>query len=142
MASGLRPPMGRGGHGGFTLIEILVTLVILSVGIVLVLEGFQTSIFALGASRDAMRADALLAQLMAQTELTLLAGGNAPGVADQGQDSSSSNYRWSVDHRVQPIKIGGMLESSNELHEITITVRHLTSGAMHSAATYIVARAP
>lgn len=48
------------GRAGFTLIEVLIALVVLSTGIVIVLQAFQTSVSALGEARDAMRAAHLL----------------------------------------------------------------------------------
>ncbi|MCE9613171.1 MAG: prepilin-type N-terminal cleavage/methylation domain-containing protein [Lentisphaerae bacterium] len=65
------------GRGGFTLIEVLITLVILSTGIVVVLQAFQTSATALGASRDALYANHLLNVTM--DELEQVGGGGVTG---------------------------------------------------------------
>ena len=117
-------------------------MAILATGIVVVLEGFQTSLLALGASRDALRADALLAELLADTELDLVTGGSAHAAADVGALTAAAAYRWAPLDEAQPIMIGDRGPSSNELHTVTVEVRHLVSGATHSAVTHIVARTP
>jgi len=68
--------------GGFTLVEVLVTLVILSTGIVLVLRAFETSLVALGDARDNLWAVNLMRQKTAEAELALAAGSSPPSTSE------------------------------------------------------------
>lgn len=56
------------GRRGFSLIEVLIATVILSVGIVTVLCAFHTSLSALGSVRDGLWAGMLIGEKMAELE--------------------------------------------------------------------------
>lgn len=85
-------------RSGFTLIEVLITLVILSTGIVLVLEAFQTSITALGISRDSMWSNILIKEKFAELRANELENEEfqiAPSSGDFGEPYQK--YSWSMD---------------------------------------------
>ena len=82
-------------QAGFTLIEMLVSLVILSTGIVLVLSALETSAAALGQARVTARASFLMNQRMADLDLELLQDDVAP--ADNGVfEAPYDAYRWEL----------------------------------------------
>lgn len=95
-------PLGRshvlmGRRSGFTLVELLVSLVILSTGIVVVLEAFQTSLVALAESRDALLSDILTREQLTLVELDLLESPGAAPTSSRGSfDGRYSDFNWSV----------------------------------------------
>jgi type II secretion system protein I len=84
--SGGRPAAGaplEGGTDGFTLIEILVAVVVLSVGIVAVLGAFDVSLRAAERSRDAVLEAALLRERVQEVEAVLRATGSWEGAGEE-----------------------------------------------------------
>ncbi|MDI6774505.1 MAG: type II secretion system protein [Verrucomicrobiota bacterium] len=65
-------------RAGFTLVEVLVTLVIVSFGLVAVLAAFQKSISAVDQARDVLRAATLVARRIAEIEAAAVEGSVAP----------------------------------------------------------------
>lgn len=53
---------------GFTLVEVLVSIVILSIGIVVVLQAFQTSLTALSESRNVLRSSTFARRKLAEID--------------------------------------------------------------------------
>ena len=94
----------RGRDAGFTLIEVLVTCVILFAGLGAVLKAYSLAVVALEASADVVAASALLGDKAAELELKLLAarGQGLPGgggvVAVDGVD-----YRWEARCQLQTV---------------------------------------
>lgn len=80
---------------GFTLPEVLIAVVILSIGIISVLEAFNVSISTLGAARDALRSSMLVMQKMADMELSAMAAGRLDeDYSTGGFDGDNTDYRW------------------------------------------------
>jgi hypothetical protein len=68
---------------------VLITLVILSTGIVLVLRAFETSLFALGESRIALRGAMLVREKMAEIQQTALRDGKLePSLSSERLDQA------------------------------------------------------
>jgi prepilin-type N-terminal cleavage/methylation domain-containing protein len=84
------------GAGAFTLIEVLVTLVILSAGIVLVLRAFETSLVALGEARDTARAATLLSRAVGEAEAAAVENGEAGLQAAGGFFDAGLDWRVRV----------------------------------------------
>ena len=85
----------RSSCGGFTLPEVLIAVVILSIGIVSVLEAFNVSLAALGAARDALRSSMLIMQKMADIELPAMEAGKLEEDYSTGVfDGDNVDYRW------------------------------------------------
>jgi len=59
---------------GFTLIEVLVSVVILATGIVVILEGMQVAFSAMAGARDATQFTLLAQSLLQETEAAILSG--------------------------------------------------------------------
>ena len=76
----------RSCSAGFTLIEVLVTLVILSTGIVVVLQAFDVAVAALGEARDTLWANAIVREKLAEAVLQVNAGEMAVNEEERGVD--------------------------------------------------------
>jgi len=109
-------------HQGFTLIEMLVCILILSIGLVLMLQAFQASAMALAESRDAIRASTLLRENLAG-EVDHTGQGRSEGRFD----SPYAAYRWSIekndavfgDQQILIVTASVWLDGSQSRYEIT-----------------------
>ncbi len=120
----MRASLQAAFQAGFTLIEVLITLVILSTGIVVVLQAFQTSATALGAARDTERATYLI-----QSTLDLIARDGVGAVA--GESGCPPPFE-AFQRRV----LTGSTDSSGKgLTQITVEVWRQNS-AVFSMSTY------
>ena len=138
---GLRSRILPTGCGfGFTLIEVLVALVILSTGLVLVLRAFETSMAALSEARDALRASLLIREQMGEAEAAQReAGGDMLSASDGRYIGRYSDFRW--EREVHPFPVLGDTgiegEAAAELAEVTITIRKDGSDQTYSATTLL-----
>ena len=122
----------------FTLIELLVTVVILSTGIVVIMQAFQTSMVALADSRDTMRSAALRHALMVQAELDVRGAGSGTGLDDAMLRRRYPEYRWRVDRRAASDM--ACTNSAWLKHEVAIVVEHTMSGREAVAETWVAVR--
>jgi len=122
----------------FTLIELLVTVVILSTGIVLILQAFQTSMVALAESRDGMRSAALSHALVVQGEMDVRAGGAV--IDAHVLQSRYPDYWWRVDTR-SDLDIA-CTNSSWLKHEVIVMVQHEVTGREVEAASWVQVKKP
>jgi prepilin-type N-terminal cleavage/methylation domain-containing protein len=93
---GKHPGNARAGaRAGFTLVEVLVALVVLSTGIVLVLRAFETSLSALRVSRQSLWAAVLVRNILAETQTALAAGETVPAYG-RGRSASGpvEDFQW------------------------------------------------
>ena len=116
----------RCSKSAFTLIELLVTIVILSTGIVVILQAFQTSMVALAQSRDSMRSAALQHALLVQAELDVMGLGGNSGVTDQVLRQRYPNFEWRVDS--QGDASPGCTNAPWLRHDVRVIVRHEVTG--------------
>jgi prepilin-type N-terminal cleavage/methylation domain-containing protein len=116
-------------RAAFTLIEILVTLVILSTGIVMVLSAFDSAVRALGESRDALWAVLILREDMSAAEGGALPGGRSP-----------LNPEFETDAEQRDVTPPECVAGTNLWREVRITVRRVGTPRGVTAAT--VLRAP
>lgn len=117
----------------FTLIEALVTVVILAVGITLVLRAFETSLYALSESRHSLRATMLIGEKMSDARLAALAEGATSLGSASGRDA---DYEWEMeqaDHTPAKDAAG-----SNRLNKVTVTVQRKGADRKYFATTYII----
>lgn len=126
---------------GFTLIEVLITLVILSTGIILVLRAFEISLFALGESRDSLWANMLIREKMTDVQTSALENeGVAPMSSTGGFYGRYRDFRWDLQiSRIQvlPDSPGGGEDEPGSLNRVIITVWRKGSGRRYSIATYL-----
>ena len=128
---------------GFTLIEVLVAVVILSVGIVSVLRAFSTSLTALVESRTTLGACLAIRERL--SDIQAAAGGEAGGSAVTslgGPFRTDSGFVGVV--RVVAIRDGRPASVRGRpavaLYEVTVTVWKEGSDERHSASTYVSTR--
>jgi Tfp pilus assembly protein PilV len=124
----------------FTLIEVLVTLVILSAGIVLVLRAFETSLVALGEARDTARAASLLRRAVGEAEAAAVENGErglqaAGGFADAGVD-------WRVRTVVELESEAGRAGTSNAVYRVNAVAWREGLDRRYSSATLVRVRKP
>ena len=114
-------------RAAFTLIEVLVALVILSTGIVVVLQAFQTSATALGDARDTLRATRLIGDKLAEIDARGAVPADGTGVCP----NPLSSFRW----RVSTGSAGGGV-SEEGLTRVTVEVWRESSHVRQSLSTY------
>ena len=130
------PPATSRARGGFTLIEVLVTTIILATGIVLVLQAFDLGAVALGAARDRLWSGLLLQQKMAETRVALADGdeGSVAAVASGRFADRYRDFRWERRCHAETSEAEG--GPSCRLWDITMTVWRDGSSRRTTAATY------
>ncbi len=130
LIAGRQRPDSR--RGAFTLIELLVTVVILSTGIVLILQAFQTSMVALAESRDVMRSAALSHALIVQGELE--ARSERFVIKDHILQARYPDYRWRF---APPFTFDPGCTNSWLKHEVVVMVKHNVTGREVEAASWV-----
>lgn len=87
--------MLRTGDSGVTLVEVLLAVVILSIGIAGVLRAYATSIGALEINRDTVNTIELLKEKMADVEQDMIEQGGISAGSSSGQfEGEFENYNW------------------------------------------------
>ena len=129
----MKPPRHLPRCAAFTLIEVLIALVILSTGIVVVLQAFQTSATALGDARDTLRATRLIADKLSELDANGAAAAAGTGVCAD----PLSSFRW----RVSTGPAGGGLPEG-QLNQVTVEVWRESSRVRQSLSTYRYQRTP
>lgn len=129
--------------GGFTLIEVLVALVILSTGIVLVLRAFETALAASERSRDSMIATMLVREKLNQVESTLL----IDRVVDSGgteafDEGEAAGFRRTCAVAPAAGQGASLTPAQGALYEIRVAVARVTSGTELVAATHVFVPPP
>lgn len=126
------------GAAGFTLVEVLISLVILSTGIVLVLQALDTSVVALAESRDTLWASLLLRETLDDVDAFRARHGKALPSASRGTFSGRyANFAWEREVRDAVGPGGGRLDSGDagELKDVIVTVWRTGSDRTYTAAT-------
>ncbi len=119
---------------GFTLIEIMMAVAILSFGLVLVLQSFATALEGLKGARRVSAASSLLEEKMEELkEKAREENGMAEGPLSGEFDKEYKGYKW--DASVKP----GPAAELNEL-ELTISWMDDRTSESLSAATYVDAK--
>ncbi|MBA4387800.1 MAG: hypothetical protein C0404_07455 [Verrucomicrobia bacterium] len=126
-----------GRRPGFTLIEVLVSLVILSVGIVLVLRAFGSATVALGEAHDTFWRSMLIKQK--SSDILLEANnGSAPGSSSGRFTDLPGSYSWDVKTRqISSVSRPGAKPGEVEvLQEVSIDVWR-QDGRHQAVTTYV-----
>jgi len=125
----------RFAPNAFTLIEVLISLVILSTGIVVVLRAFGLSLSALRESRDAMLANMFIRETISDTRLSALANGTIDSSSDMVAINGPDNLEGEL--RIKQLQVSP--DGSNTLNRVLVTVWRDRNGPQFSASTLIVA---
>ncbi len=126
---------------GFTLIETLVAIVILSVGIVGVLHAFDASIVAFGIARDRLHSTSLIKDKITDLEIQVWEQGNIQEISSDGWFSSPyTEFRWevSIGDEITFSEMSG--EDIGHLYKTRVKVWRDGSDRSHAVSTYIRSR--
>ena len=119
--------------GAFTLIEVLISLVILSTGIVMVLRAFNTSLFALRESRNALIANILIRDKIEQARLAAFERGAAGLESQAGGFETIKNFEGEM--RVDRLLTSW--DGSNTLNRVFVAVSEKNAQTKYDIVTYI-----
>jgi len=126
---------------GFTLIEVLVAVVILSIGIVGVLHAYDASIVALGVARDRLWATSLIKDKLADAEAGILEQKDATGLSSDGWfGPPHEGFRWDVFVGNEITFAGDQDDSIGRLYEATVAVWRDGANRVYTVETYLRAR--
>jgi type II secretion system protein I len=125
----------------FTLIEVLVAVVVLSVGIVAVLQAFQNAVAALDASRERFTADRIIEDRIGDVrEEAAASGGIRTGTRSGRSEEPGGRYAWTATVRLikelPEIRIGERVVRES-LYEAAVSVRRNASVREYEGATYL-----
>ncbi len=118
---------------GFTLIEVLVTVIILAIGIVGVLSSYQALLSGLSSARDAIRADWIIRDRLSFIESSLAQSGSVPATQYSGSFASSG-----FEGNVTVDEIKSTPDGSNTLNEVNVTVWRKGSLSQYSVTTTVL----
>jgi type II secretion system protein I len=120
-------------HQGFTLIEVMVAVLILSTGIIVVLQGYQLALSALEAARDSLRADVVLRERMAQIEAEAIRPEGRP-CPFAGSDLVARQWAYQRDVAGATVDHSGNVT----LRSVVVTTWRKGSDRRHTLATYVL----
>ena len=127
---------------GFTLIEVLVSVVILSVGIVLVLQALETATVALSEMRDAVWASTIAQGEFDKIRVRAMGGGDPSSV--RRQDIVTTYYGdFRIDRSVSDAELPAAGDDAPDIRRVLISVKRVGSVRSHEYETFVrVAKIP
>jgi prepilin-type N-terminal cleavage/methylation domain-containing protein len=129
----------RRRHAAFTLIEVLVSVAILSIGIVVVLQALQQSVVFLGEARDCVWAHRIASEKIEETRLSaLLANGPlSPCLAGGRYRVYFGEFQW--ESRISAGALEGLTVGAEipETRTVTVTAWRDGGGRKYSCSSYI-----
>ena len=121
--------IGSSQGSGFTLVEIMLAITILTIGIIGVLRAYVTSVNTLEAGQDSIDVVCLLKEKMAEIEeVAIKEGGISPATSSGKFEDEFEDFRWELE-----IKRG----SIESLNEVILVVSHLDRPRKFSLVTYV-----
>ncbi|MBT3191883.1 MAG: prepilin-type N-terminal cleavage/methylation domain-containing protein [Verrucomicrobia bacterium] len=132
-------------QAGFSLVEVLIAVVILSTGIVAVLQGLHASLSALDGAADKTRCEMLLRSRIVEAQAVALAGDDPSGVGSRGRfDEPFADYLWRLDvaAAAQPAGNAESVTSVGNLHEVGASVWREGSERIYTASTLVYVPPP
>lgn len=123
---------------GFTLVELLVSVAILSGGIVLVLQALDSCLVALDASRDSLLSVYLLDEKLAEVRATALTAGMDGMDRSDDFEAPFEEYEWVLQKSAEPVAESP--SGSNAVCEVSLTVQRRGSRRSSSATMYVTTR--
>jgi type II secretion system protein I len=121
---------------GFTLIEVLVSVVILSTGIVFVLQAFQTATVALSEMRDTIWASNIAQSEIDKLRLTGAVGDDLGNGYWSGRYSTYySDFVW--ERNIRDANLVAGIENPVDVRRVVLTVRRDGSKREFTYETYI-----
>ncbi len=130
----------RPSRSGFTLVEVLVAVVILSTGIVSVLHAYNASLVALGVARDRLWSTALIKEKLTELEVAVADGDDPTGLSSKGWfEEPREAFRFDVSVEDCELPVGAS-EKVGGLHEIRVTVWRDGEERTYQVVTHLCAR--
>ena len=122
----------------FTLIELLVTIVILSTGIVVILRAFESSVVALGESREVLYGTMLAREKLASVEAELEEGTPPTSNSSGWFEEDYENYRWSLrSSQVASVDSAVDDEGDTSLYEVEVAAWRDGRDERQTVSTYL-----
>ncbi len=131
----LRKTQKRKFPSGFTLIEVLIAVVVLSVGIVLILQSMHGALAAWDGGVDRMRSAMLVREKIEEFRLSALVAEAVPASGRGRFVPPFARYRWQAES--ETITLPGAGPQAGTLHELLCTVWREGSERTFAAATRI-----
>lgn len=125
----------RKGIGGFTLIEVLIAVVVLSIGIVLVLQGLHGALAAWDGGVERMRSAMLVQEKLEQWRLAARVEGGVLSRERGRFEPPFADYRWQIES--ETVALSGAAPQSGVLHEVLCTVWREGRERTFAAATRV-----
>jgi len=127
------------GVYGFTLIEVLAAIVVLSFGVVVVLRALETSLSAMGSSRDTMWGNILVREILAGTELDMRSGMEISSYSSgQAQIGPYRDFMWEREMEPASVFVLESEETKVSLYKVDVGVwRAGSPGRRYSAETFL-----
>lgn len=124
---------------GFTLIEVMVSVVILAVGIVLIIESLHGAFGAVQAARDTTRLTLLARQLLQDTEEEQQTGRLSAGVTSGRPDVPENEYWWQRRIAVESPRLSGHFDAmqAGSLLRVEIELGRREGDVEHRLVSYI-----
>jgi prepilin-type N-terminal cleavage/methylation domain-containing protein len=134
----------KNSNSGFTLIEVLIAVVILSTGLVLVLQGMQTGVMAFDSAVSKSRAAVLIGGKLSELRQEALAGVDLSTLESRGDfEAPYELYHWSqsIERVSKDVSAGagasGEGKDAGELYRIEVVVGRTGSEREYSLVTYV-----
>jgi prepilin-type N-terminal cleavage/methylation domain-containing protein len=126
-------------RGGFTLIEVLISVVILATGIVVVLQGLHASLSALDGSVEKTRSAMLLRNKIVEAQAAALDGSDPSTLASSGSFLDPYDlYKWRYRvNQVDSPSVDTLGASVGDLYEVGVAVWRDDSARVYTAATLV-----
>jgi len=121
--------------GGFTLIEVLIAVVVLSVGIVLILQALHGALSAWDGGVERMRSAMLVQEKLEEWRLAARLTGEIPASDRGGFETPFADYRWQVES--ETVALPGAAPQAGMLHELLCTVWREGRDRTFAAATRV-----
>jgi prepilin-type N-terminal cleavage/methylation domain-containing protein len=117
---------------GFTLVEVLLAVVVLSIGVVAVLQAYAASLAVLQAAQTTMTSVGLLNQKAGEVQQAVFEKTEIEQAGAEGEfESPFEDFAWSWE--IKPADMEG-------LHELTVMVTNLLDARAVSVKTYIIGK--
>ena len=116
--------IGNKQKTGFTLIEVLLSVALLSIGLVFIIKGYMVALDGYGRARFISEGSLILQEKMADGQLEIRSGLRAAGL----ENGKEKDWRWTI--RVKEIQ-------TDKLYEIEVEVFQDNGKNKLTAATYV-----
>ncbi len=137
----IRQPAAGRREGGFTLVEVLIAVVVLSTGIVLILQGMHSMLAVWDGAADHLRSVMLAREKLEEVRIAAVQHGECPLGGTGRFEAPFTRYHWQVevDRPRLPVRVGPVPggEGGDGLHGWRCTVWRQDSDRDFRLATLV-----